>query len=753
MSALGVNRIVQRLKNVADTSTTDAQLLNSFLVEREEAAFATLVRRHGPMVLSVCRRMLGNTHDADDAFQATFLILVRKASSITQRDLLGPWLYRVAYHAALEAKAKIARLRIREQPMINETLTAVSLQQESHELLPLLDRELNRLPEKFRVPVILCDLEGRSRKEVAEQLGLPEGTLSSRLATARRLLAQRISRRGLAVSGGTLATTLATNSAIACVPSTLFASTMDAAVAVALGKTLAVATVSAQVTSLTDGVLKAMYIAKLKLGAAVATGALFLAGGGSWLTSQLTAAESEPVKKTASKPAGNEKPADQPPMNEKDIRAEKPAWGDPVQGIQIRAIPEKAEWTAKEVPTFILDLRMDPKSLATDVIAEFGYIDRVEIDGKWYGPSAVRSKPRFRGGFGGNWIRLKSDQEQNGFETVDLDEFELPDSREKFPQPAMGKHTVRVSVLFTVNRGLVHTGEVQLLPPPVHTVSKAVVIEIKQEKPVVAVPESDAWSNWLKVKSWSWLEKETPVAKEPWQKLFSDAKSAYHRDSKAGQLEYLRQLQRALNTKPSRGGELQIRMAMGDAMVANFSHHLDDEAIPWYAQILNEFKDLPNSNEVMLAKLRLANQLHTHKDREAYRSSFIRLFSEIIEAPETAIVVLNDDQFLTLEKALKAGYPAKERQRMADSGAPRANLDQLDVEYGKRLVQNGVEQFVALRKSASTLLARAQYVDGDFAKTRANLIKLQKYRPDDKLVQDAVATYLRDVKEEEPDRH
>jgi DNA-directed RNA polymerase specialized sigma24 family protein len=159
MPALRINRIVQHLRR-ADASATDAKLLKSFFAEREEAAFAILVRRHEPMVLSVCRRFLGNTHEADDAFPATFFILVRNASSIVERDLLGPWLYRVAYHAALEAKAKITWLRSREQPMKVETLPAASLPQKSHELLPLLDRELNRLPEKYPVPVILCDPVG-----------------------------------------------------------------------------------------------------------------------------------------------------------------------------------------------------------------------------------------------------------------------------------------------------------------------------------------------------------------------------------------------------------------------------------------------------------------------------------------------------------------------------------------------------------------------------------------------------------------
>src|SRR5438093_9049398 len=181
----------------------DNALVERFLTRRDEAAFEALVRRHGPMVLGVCRRILRNSHDAEDAFQATFLVFVHKAASIAKRELLGNWLYGVAYHTARAARMAAGRRRAKEAK-------AVPRQQPSEEnvwqeLQPLLDRELSRLPDKYRIPVVLCELEGKSRQTVAQELGLPEGTLSSRLARARAMLARRLARRGLTLSGGALA--------------------------------------------------------------------------------------------------------------------------------------------------------------------------------------------------------------------------------------------------------------------------------------------------------------------------------------------------------------------------------------------------------------------------------------------------------------------------------------------------------------------------------------------------------------------
>src|SRR5262249_48577907 len=157
---------------------------------REETAFAALVRRHGPMVWGVCRRVLPSYHDAEDAFQATFLVLVRKAASVMPREKVANWLYGVAYQTALKAPAVAARRGARERQLTPFPEPALPEPERRPELGPLLDQELTRLPDLYRVPVVLCDLEGLTYREAARQLGCPEGTLAARLARARALLAK-----------------------------------------------------------------------------------------------------------------------------------------------------------------------------------------------------------------------------------------------------------------------------------------------------------------------------------------------------------------------------------------------------------------------------------------------------------------------------------------------------------------------------------------------------------------------------------
>ena len=240
---------------------TDGQLLEGFLVGRDETAFAALVRRHGPMVLGVCRRLLNHMQDAEDAFQATFLVLVKRAASVVPRDRVGNWLYGVAYRTALEAKAAAAKRRVKERAMRPK----VVIEQDGWaELQPVLDYELNQLPDKYRVPIVLCDLEGKTRKEAARQLGWPEGTVSGRLARARVLLAKRLTRRGLALSGGALGLVMSQGAASAAVPATLVMTTVRAATGIAAGQAAAGGVVSAPVAALMEGVMKAMLLSKLK---------------------------------------------------------------------------------------------------------------------------------------------------------------------------------------------------------------------------------------------------------------------------------------------------------------------------------------------------------------------------------------------------------------------------------------------------------------------------------------------------------
>src|SRR5262245_12293223 len=177
---------------------TAGQLLEDYLSRREEAALAVLVRRHGPMVWRVCRRVLRNYHDAEDAFQATFLVLVRKAASIVPRKMVANWLYGVAHQTALKARATAARRRGRERQMADLPEPAGTEQKLWRDLQTLLDEELSRLPDKYRAVIVLCDLEGKTRKDAARQLGCPEGTVAGQLARARAMLAKRLARHGLA---------------------------------------------------------------------------------------------------------------------------------------------------------------------------------------------------------------------------------------------------------------------------------------------------------------------------------------------------------------------------------------------------------------------------------------------------------------------------------------------------------------------------------------------------------------------------
>ena len=255
----GVIRHIRRAAILCEDGGSDAVLLDQFATQHDDDAFEALVRRHGPMVLGVCRRVVGHDADAEDAFQATFLVLARKAGTLIRRDLLGNWLYGVAYRSALEARSRMLRQRSHELPVKDYPQLEQEAQAERNELSELLDRELSRLTDKYRVPVVLCELEGRSRKEVAQLLNIPEGTLSSRLAAARRILSERLSKRGLAVSAAVVGAALANNDASAAVPTALIHSTVATATEGALA-------LSANVAALSHGVLKNMFLAKLKVG-------------------------------------------------------------------------------------------------------------------------------------------------------------------------------------------------------------------------------------------------------------------------------------------------------------------------------------------------------------------------------------------------------------------------------------------------------------------------------------------------------
>ena len=305
MATSQMSQVIQHLRRAVllqdGAGLTDGQLLEDYISRREEAALAALVRRHGPMVWGVCRRVLRSYHDAEDAFQATFLVLVRKATSIASGELLANWLYGVAYQTALNARGAAARRRARERQVAEMPEPAVSEQDLCRDLQPLLDEELSRLPDKYRVVIVLCDLEGKTRKAAALQLACPEGTVAGRLTRARVMLSKRLARHGVMLSGGALAAVLSPNAASAGVPAALVSSTIKAAALYAAGQVAATGVISAQVAALTQGVLATMFLTQLK-----ATAALVIAG---LFVSCLLVAALSAVSKSAlaQQPAGEKK--------------------------------------------------------------------------------------------------------------------------------------------------------------------------------------------------------------------------------------------------------------------------------------------------------------------------------------------------------------------------------------------------------------------------------------------------------------
>jgi RNA polymerase sigma factor (sigma-70 family) len=268
MTASRISTVIQHLRRAVlpreGVGPTDGELLENFVSRRDEAALAALVRRHGLMVWGVCRRILRDYHDAEDASQATFLVLVRKAASVRPRELVANWLYGVAHQTALKARATRTRRAGRERQVATMPEPAAKDTDRWRDLQPWLDEELSRLPDMYRAVLVLCDLEGRTRKETARHLRVPEGTVAGRLARARTMLARRLARHGLSVSGAALAAVVSQRAAAAGVPSPVLSSTIRAARAFAAGQTVVSGGISVRVATLTEGVLKAMLRRKLK---------------------------------------------------------------------------------------------------------------------------------------------------------------------------------------------------------------------------------------------------------------------------------------------------------------------------------------------------------------------------------------------------------------------------------------------------------------------------------------------------------
>jgi RNA polymerase sigma factor (sigma-70 family) len=286
---------------------SDAQLLERFLTQGDAAAFEALVGRHGPMVLSVCRGIVREPHDAEDAFQATFLVLVKRGSTIRGRDALAGWLHKVAHRVAIQANTAAARRRTLER-RVGQMAVATSTNRPaaaSDDWLPALHEEIARLPEKYRLAVVHCDLEGMTQAQAAAQLHWSERTIHHRLAEGRARLRRRLARRGLEPDG-TILSTLLLREARAAVPAGWSEATVRAALAT-VNPTMAVGVVSAAANQLSQEVFKLMLLQKLTVIAATLLAVGLIAWGAS---AALVRLSQEPSQKSVATPITG---ADQPP--------------------------------------------------------------------------------------------------------------------------------------------------------------------------------------------------------------------------------------------------------------------------------------------------------------------------------------------------------------------------------------------------------------------------------------------------------
>ncbi len=247
--------LISRLALGETEAPGDTELVHQFLVRRDEEAFAAIVRRHGGLVWGICRRVTGHHHLAEDAFQAVFMVLAARAGSIRPASVLPGWLQGVAVRTALRARTMADRRRRREATAVPDSSSQGLDPIEAAEAATILDEEIAALSEKLRTAVVLCELQGRSRKQAAGQLGISEGTLSSRLDLAKKTLAGRLQKRGIELSIAISATAVG-HASLAGVPSDLIAR------AIAAG--LTPGAVTTQIVQLLNGVIRTMLIQKLK---------------------------------------------------------------------------------------------------------------------------------------------------------------------------------------------------------------------------------------------------------------------------------------------------------------------------------------------------------------------------------------------------------------------------------------------------------------------------------------------------------
>ena len=297
MASNQLSKVIHHLRRALgapeDADLSDGQLLQRFVAEQDETAFALLLDRYGPMVLGVCRRAVGNSHDAEDAFQATFLVLVRKA--VRSRKRTGSATGCTGLPAELPVRCEMQAARRGPQaPEVPDMATTEPEPDDWHQVRPLLDQEIQRLPRKYRVPLVLCYLEGKTNEAAARQLRWPAGTVKTRLAKGRDLLRDRLARRGLSLSATAIVAALAPEAVSAAVPPLLASATLKTASVYVAGPTAGA--VSASVLGLAEGTVRELFRSKLQAVAVVFLACVSLATGAGWAAYHALAREQPTIR-------------------------------------------------------------------------------------------------------------------------------------------------------------------------------------------------------------------------------------------------------------------------------------------------------------------------------------------------------------------------------------------------------------------------------------------------------------------------
>jgi RNA polymerase sigma factor (sigma-70 family) len=336
MSSAGRGILLRQIDRLFGDGTLagmgDGQLLERYLATGDESAFEALVDRHGPMVLGLCRRMLRDPRDIEDAFQATFLVLVRTGRAIRDRSLVSTWLYRVAFRVARQARAHTLRRRSCEVQLGILEASVDGATGDMQEIGPVLDQELNRLPEKYRAPLVLCYFHGRTHDQAAEALRCPVGTVRSRLARGRSLLKKRLTRRGCAPTATIRSTgpTLPTRLLTVTVPPSLVSTTVRLGVESGSFQTIRAGAAAASAHALTQGVLTTMKLAQLQWIALALVAAGFSGGGAiavSYAWGRMSPAAVASIGATADPANLPESPVSQSrPAGPRFLRG----WGEPI---------------------------------------------------------------------------------------------------------------------------------------------------------------------------------------------------------------------------------------------------------------------------------------------------------------------------------------------------------------------------------------------------------------------------------------